>query len=154
MNNTEIETWPIRSTDLRAELRSAVIDHLRWRRNLVGMLGVDSVSLNAAEVRLEDQCPLGVWLAKANSKHRDTLIYQSVGSLHRAFHIEASCLVQSIDSPALIAEQWARMDQRSDDLVAALNEWREALPDQPMAGHQSVRFFDRFSDDTSMMQRD
>ena len=83
----------------------AIAAHSAWKAKLSGYLRNPDRSLNAANIGLDDQCPLGQWLHGEGKKYSADPEFSELKKEHANFHLAASDLVRRADLGEKVSEE-------------------------------------------------
>jgi hypothetical protein len=86
-------------------LNEAFVDHASVLHRVTEYVRSPDRSLNAADVRVDDACPLGRWLSTDGAVHRALPAYASLQEAHTGFHRTNSDAVKLADDRTL-PEGW------------------------------------------------
>ncbi len=75
-------------------LDRAVAAHAKWKYRLMDAIDSGRSESRVADVRLNDACEFGKWLASLPLTERLTGHYKQVSSLHAEFHVLASNILE------------------------------------------------------------
>jgi len=76
----------------------AIAAHAAWKQKLAKYIKQRDGSLNAAELSLDNKCPLGQWIYGEGSKHASQPVYAKLKSEHARFHKAVGELVRRADA--------------------------------------------------------
>lgn len=118
-------------------LERAIAAHAKWKYRLLEAIDARRSEWHVSDVRSDQGCEFGKWLASLPLTERLSPHCQKVRTLHSEFHAAAAHVLEL----ALAGRQeegrtemgfGSRFAAVSADLVVAVNAWKEqALRDQP-----------------------
>ncbi len=76
----------------------AIKAHTAWKLKLSGYLRSPDGSLKAADIRLDNKCPLGQWIHGEGAKHSALPEFGTLKSEHAKFHVAAADVVTKADA--------------------------------------------------------
>lgn len=79
-----------RMTDDIRQIDAAIISHDEWKARLLTAVESGSSDLNPDEVRADDRCPFGKWMAAVSPGMKASLHFERVRDRHARFHQAAA----------------------------------------------------------------
>ncbi|MFO0888966.1 MAG: CZB domain-containing protein [Isosphaeraceae bacterium] len=113
----------------------AIAAHARWKSRLRQVIESGESEVAADDVRPENRCEFGRWLADRPAEQRETAHYKTVRDLHARFHIEAAHVLelalaghrQQAEAAMAIGSDFAGVSAK---LTASMTAWKKALGDR------------------------
>ncbi|MFO0556102.1 MAG: CZB domain-containing protein [Polyangiaceae bacterium] len=86
-------------------LDDAIKTHVGWKLRLTAFLQKPDDSVNEAEVRADDKCPLGQWIRGDGAKHKSLAEFSALQAEHARFHKAAAEVVKRARSGARVSAE-------------------------------------------------
>lgn len=123
------------NASMSREIDEAILAHGQWKVRLRTALRAGKIDIPASEACRDDRCAFGAWLngPSFSPEVRSLVAYQKVRALHALFHQAAGRVVSYVDEEKIdVAEALfqGEFTDRSEELVAALREWKASATTQ------------------------
>jgi hypothetical protein len=117
--------------DIAEDLNRAIAAHAKWKYRLMEAIEAGRSEWRVENLRADDACDFGKWLAALPLSERLSNSFKQVRSLHAEFHVLASKVLELALS-GRVAEATAamalgsRFAAVSSQLTMAVLEWKDA----------------------------
>jgi len=113
-------------------IRKAISAHGFWKHHLREAIASGSSEMTPAHVEADNECVFGKWLHSLPTPDRDSAHYDTVHSLHAAFHKEAAkvlrlALMGAKTEASHALESGGTFASASAALTRAMMDWRKTV---------------------------